>query len=287
MKIINSIIILAILCSSCSSEKPSTPLPERSTDAALALEVTPNEPTRNSTLQLVARGFDLQGAKIEWFVDRTPFTTLIPLQFNGGEAAKGSAIQAKATVLGREVLSNVVKIMNTPPEIVNVKLLPEIIRQGDTIKIEAVGNDIDGDAVTMLYEWTRNGKHAGREQGMEGQLKRDDLITIRVTPYDGEAYGRSAMFNRKIGNSPPVISEHNEFKFDRNVYTYQVMATDPDNDELTFTLATDLDGMTISPTTGLLTWQVPADFTGKKNVTVVVKDGHGGIVEYALSFTIK
>ena len=286
MKNIYIILITAMLYSSCSSEKPSTTVPERGVDAAYVLDIIPKEATRQSTLQLVSRGFELSGAKIEWRIDNRLFTTLVPTQFIGVDAAKGSAIQAKATVLGREVLSNVVKIVNTPPEIINVKLLPEIIKPGDTIGIEAVGNDIDGDNVTMQYEWTRNGQPAGRGQSIEGVLKRGDKINIRVTPYDGEASGRSVILNREIGNWPPVIIKHNEFKFDNNVYTYQVKATDPDGDELTYSLASEQEGVKIDPATGLLTWVVPSDFKGKKSVTIVVKDGHGGIADYGLNLTI-
>jgi len=286
MKNIYIILITAILYSSCSSEKPSTTVPERGVEAAYVLEIVPKEATRNLTLQLVSRGFELSGAKIEWLLDNRPFTTLVPTQFIGVDAAKGSAIQAKATILGREVLSNVVQIVNTPPEIINVKLLPEIIKSGDTMGIDAVGHDIDGDNITMQYEWTRNGQPAGRGQSIEGGLKRGDKIEIRLTPYDGEVYGRSVILNREIGNWPPVIIKHNEFKFDKNVYSYQVKATDPDGDELTFSLASEQEGVKIDPATGLLIWVVPSDFKGKKSVTIVVKDGHGGITDYGLNLTI-
>jgi hypothetical protein len=286
MKKIYIILIIAIFYSSCSSEKPSTTVTERGVDAAYVLEIVPKEATRNSTLQLVSRGFELSGAKIEWLIDNRPFTTHVPTQFISVDAAKGSTIQAKATILGREVLSNVVQIVNTPPEIIKVKLLPEIIKPGDTLSIEAEGYDIDGDNVIMQYEWTRNEQPAGTGQSIQGILKRGDKIKIHVTPYDGEAYGRSVILNREIGNWPPVIIMHNEFKFDDNVYTYQVKATDPDGDELTFSLLSEQEGVKIDRTTGLLTWAVPADFKGKKSVTVVVNDGHGGIADYGLNLTI-
>jgi hypothetical protein len=286
MKKIYIIIITAILCSACTSEKPATTAPARGVDTAYVLEIVPKESTRNSTLQLISRGFDLSGAKIEWLVDNRPFTTPVSTQFISADASKGSVVQAKATAAGRVVLSNVVKIVNTPPEISSVKLLPEIIKPGDTMGIEAVGNDIDGDDVTMQYEWTRNGQPAGSGQSIDGVLTRGDKIEVRVTPYDGEAYGQSVTLNREVRNWPPVIIKHNEFKFADNVYTYQVKATDPDGDELTFSLASEQAGVKINPTTGLLTWAVPADFKGKKSVTIVVNDGHGGLADYGLNLTV-
>lgn len=286
MKNIFIILVIAILYSSCSSEKPSTTVTAHGTDSTYVLEIVPKEPTRNSTLQLASRGFELSGAKIEWLIDDKPCPTLVPMQFICVDAAKGSAIQAKATVLGREVMSNVVKIVNIPPEIINVKFLPDIIKPGDTLGIEAVGNDIDRDNVIMQFEWTLNDQPAGRGQSIQGILKRGDKIKIRVTPYDGEAYGRSVVLNREIENWPPVIIKHNEFEFNNNVYTYQVKAMDPDGDELTYSLLSEQEGVKIDPTTGLLTWAVPSEFKGKKSVTVVVNDGHGGIADYGLNLTV-
>jgi hypothetical protein len=250
------------------------------------LEIAPKNATRASILQLIPRGFDLSDAKIEWLVNDRPFTTLVPTQFVGAEAEKGAAIQARATVREKEVLSDIVHIVNTPPEIVGSKFIPDVVKQGDALGIDAVGNDVDGDSITILYEWTLNGAPAGKGQSIEGTLKRGDKITVRVTPYDGEAYGRGVFLNREIANWPPVFVEHKEFSFDGSVYTYQAKATDSDGDPLTFTLASAQAGMTIDPSTGVLTWKVPPDFKGKTSVMLIVSDGHGGRGSYTVEIAI-
>jgi len=43
--------------------------------------------------------------------------------------------------------------------------------------------------------------------------------------------------------------------------------------------------MTISPTKGLIQWNVPPDFKGKATFTVSITDGHGG--EALQSFTLE
>jgi hypothetical protein len=43
--------------------------------------------------------------------------------------------------------------------------------------------------------------------------------------------------------------------------------------------------MTINPSTGLIRWNVPADFKGRAPVTVSVTDGYGG--EAMQSFTLE
>ena len=55
------------------------------------------------------------------------------------------------------------------------------------------------------------------------------------------------------------------------VYTYDVNATDPDGDTLTYSLTTNLAGMTINSTTGLINWTPTS--AGDYEVTVRVSDG--------------
>jgi hypothetical protein len=293
MKINLFIFFTVCLCFSCSSEKSVKTVARGSlsvggdTGTQLELEITPKEATRSSTLNLISRGFDLSGARIDWLVNGTPFTTSVPKQFVGADAAKGDSIQARAVIQGREVLSNSVRILNTPPKIASVKIVPEIIRYGDALGIEAVGSDVDGNSISFLYEWTVNGEPAGNGKSIKADLKRGDKITVRVTPTDGEANGPCVILNREIANWPPIIVEHKEFSSNGSVYTYQVKASDPDGDTLTYSVESPMNGLTIDPSTGLLTWIAPPDFKGDKNITVVVADGHGGIAKYALKFTIR
>lgn len=285
------LIITAFLCFSCSSDRPSTTavdgtVTQTSVAPRYTLELLPKNPTRKSTVQLLARGFNAADAKIEWQVNGRPFTTLSPVQFDGADAAKGATIQAKATIDKQKILSDKVQIMNAPPEIVGMRFIPDVIKPGDVLGVEVVGNDVDGDGITMLYEWTLNGAPAGNGQSIVGTLKRGDEISARVTPYDGESYGSSVVMNRQIANWPPVFIENNKASFDGSVYTYQAKASDPDGDALTFTLASAQTGMTIDPSSGLLTWVVPPDFNGTNSVTLIVSDGHGGTSNYTVEISI-
>ena len=57
------------------------------------------------------------------------------------------------------------------------------------------------------------------------------------------------------------------------VYAYNVNATDPDGDTLTYTLTTNPTGMTIDPTTGVISWTPTSTQLGNRPVTVEVSDG--------------
>lgn len=288
---------------SCSSEKPTDitkqSIPESSQksvsetkqalppsiDVSYSIELKPAEATRNSTLNLILKGFNFQDAKIEWVVNGNPVASqAIPNQFRTAETKRGDTVQAKAIIGGVEILSNTVVIKNTPPELSKVKIMPEIFKPGDKLYVEVSGSDIDEDEVSILYEWTKNSEPAGNTKEIGAYIKRGDRISVKITPFDGEAYGKPITLLREIGNMPPMIAEDKKHIFDGKVWAYQIKATDPDGDDLAYALKTAPAGMTIDQN-GLIKWNVPPDFKGRSPVTVSVTDGHGG--EATASFNVE
>ncbi len=301
MKLV-TFVMTAVLFLSCSSDKPDlTSAKGRSAtksdisgtsqppgiDKTYALEITPKEATRKTILHLSSTGFDLSRVQIEWSVDGRPFTTQVPTQFDGADAEKGATVQAKIMLQDREVASNNVQIINSPPEISRIKIMPEVFKPGDTLSVDVQGEDIDGDAISFLYEWTKNGETVGTGSSIGTPVKRGDNISVRITPYDGTDYGNPVVLNREIRNLPPMIIDHRDFSFDGMTYTYQVKATDPDGDTLAYSLESPQDGVTIDPSTGLLKWAVPKEFKGKKEVSIAVSDGNGGAAKYRVSIAIR
>jgi hypothetical protein len=299
-KLIYPIIILLVL--SCSSDKRA----ERSGSASViagvtgttqqvaavapelcALEISPKGATRDSTVSLNFTGFAVQDSKIEWLLNGIPVECLSPSQLKLSQAKKGDTIQARALVRGREILSNKIDIVNALPEITALKFLTEVVKPGDVLSVAVGGSDVDEDKVTYLYEWTINGEPAGTESKIGRPVKRGDSVVVKVTPFDGESYGKTVTLSREIQNLPPVIQEHAEFQFDGTRYTYQVKASDPDGDALTYALDSSADGMTIDKSGGLITWIVPTAFKGKRSVSIDVTDGHGGISRYVLNIAIQ
>jgi hypothetical protein len=273
-----SIITLCLLLS-CSAEKSADvnkQKPSKVDSSPYSLEITPANASRNSTIYLIAQGFDPSDAKVEWLVNGKVTTAPMSSQFNAMGTKKGDNVQARITIHRKEIISNSIKIRNSLPEISNIKLLPEVFKSGDTLSVEVSGSDMDGDEVTIAYEWTKNGEPAGRSKQIEVPLKRGDKVSVKLTPFDGEAYGSPIVLNKEILNLPPTINEDTKFHFDGTAYTYQVKATDPDGDLLAYSLKSAPQGMTINPSTGLIQWQVPPDFKGNSPFTVSVTDGHGG-----------
>ena len=301
--ILSSLSILFLL--SCSTEKPAEVSSQKPSEVGssgvsgtsqqpvsvgegiFSLEITPSDASRNSIIYIIPKGFNPINAKIEWLVNDKLTTSSTTPQFKSAEIKKGDKVQAKALMQGKEILSNIIQIKNAPPEISKVRILPEVVwKPGDTLSVEVSGTDIDGDEVTISYEWTKNGEPAGNGKRIEVPLKRGDKVSVKITPFDGEVYGRSVILHREIRNLPPMIIDDKKFNFDGKVYSYQVMATDPDGDTLTYSLKTAPAGMTVNPTTGQISWNVPPDFKGKASFGVSVTDGNGGEVLQNLTFSI-
>jgi hypothetical protein len=300
-------LLLLLLLSSCSSEeKPSDPGSQKpqeaggssgvsetsqtqdsATGGAYSLQITPTNATRSSTIYLVAQGFKPSNAETYWLVNDRILSSPAVSQLNTAEIKKGDRVQAKATIQGKEILSNTIQIGNSPPVISKVKILPEIFKPGDALSVEVSASDADGDEVTVSYEWTKNGEPAGNSKRIEASLRRGDRISVKITPFDGETYGRSGLLDREIINLPPMIIEDTIFNFDGKMYSDQIKATDPDGDTLTYSLKSAPSGMTIGSASGLIKWNVPAEVIGKTSFTVSVSDGHGGEAAQTIVFDIR
>jgi hypothetical protein len=299
-------LLCALIFSACSGdkqkEKEQTEIPKTeknrlsesrniappvSPASAAMLVINPQNATPHTTLHLSAQNIDLAHARIQWLRNGLPVQDADKTQFRALMSRKGDIIQAKAIVGGKGILSNPVTLKNSNPEISRIKILPEVFKPGDTLYVDASGTDSDKDKVTFVFQWSKNNEPAGSGKGITAEIKRGDKIVVRVTPYDGEAYGQSVTLSREVKNMPPAIVENKEFQFDGMVYSHQVVATDADGDKLTYSLDTAPEGMTIDPSTGLITWNVPADFTEDALFTVSVSDGNGGVASHQMTFTVE
>lgn len=272
------ILLLLILLSSCTTEKtagPDVSAPAGSSAAAptqYSLVIGPEDADSRTVFELKQEG--AADAQITWLVNSLPVTSRNIYRFSSSNLKRGDAVQAMANIKGTEVMSNIIVIRNSPPVMSSALISPT--KQGDTMEIEVTGRDIDGDEVTFLYEWTRNGEPAGNGKVLEGHSRKGDKVVVKITPYDGQLYGTPNVLTTELFNLPPVIGEGKMTGFDGNTVTYQVVASDPDNDPLTYSLKSELPGMTIIPDSGLIRWKIPQDFAGTADFTVMVKDGQGG-----------
>jgi hypothetical protein len=284
--ILQLLFILTLLFS-CSSDKqkevqPSSPAFTPSNK----LEIQPLEATRDTTFYISSTGLNLSKAKIEWLVNGVPVEETSDSQFRSPDIKKGDNVQARVLIDNQEILSNQITIKNIPPTITKAKILPAVSKAGDILKIDAIGSDRDGDEVSLSFAWSKNGEPAGSNETLEAPFKRGDKISVRITPFDGEAYGQPITLTTEIYNSPPRAFTGGTEKLENNIYSYQIKATDPDGDALTYTFKQAPKDMTIDKT-GLITWKVREEDAGIHPVTVQITDGHGGEIVYNFNVTIR
>jgi hypothetical protein len=105
---------------------------------------------------------------------------------------------------------------------------------------------------------------------------------VAVSVSDGSSVAWQNFTLAVPNRAPELSSEPVRNAFIGQPYSYQVRATDPDGDPLTFSLATGLDGFTIDPAVGLISG-VPM-VLGDHELTVAVSDGRAGAYQ---NFTLK
>jgi hypothetical protein len=274
--------------SAVSAPSPvEVPTAVQTKDEEYTIAIIPLHATRDTVLSLVTSGFDIKDADVTWLVNGTAVKSELPNQFKALGTKKGDLVQAKVIIHDREILSNAVQIKNAPPEITSLRIIPEALKSSSSLRVETEGKDIDGDAITYAYQWTKNDKPSGTGTRIEGPLKKGDQITVKVTPYDGESYGNPALLRTEIKNTPPIVVEDRQLTFDGRVYTRQIRASGAEGDTLIYSLQQAPEGMTIDASTGLITWQVAPKDSGSHSVIVQVSDGHGGEILYAFVTAIE
>jgi hypothetical protein len=177
------------------------------------------------------------------------------------------------------------KDKNSPPRINSADIVPVILESGTAMEVKASAADLEADNIYFDYEWSVNGKYAGEEPKMTQPLKRGDSISVKISPYDDLDYGLPLVLTKEIHNTPPRITGGIS-SLDGSLYTYQLEASDNDNDTLTYALTSAPEGMSID-SAGQITWTVPPKYKGAADITVAIDDGHGGKASQQLTLSIK
>ena len=152
---------------------------------------------------------------------------------------------------GTSMQSEMVTISNTLPVVEVIDLSPGPIYTNGTVNVQSYVTDADREqSLSTFYSWhvidaSENGIDIEVQLGPDATLDgvwfdRDDQVYVIVIPNDGLADGRSVQSESlTIVNSPPIITSvsltpESATQGEDNL-TCTVMATDADNDELTYT----------------------------------------------------
>jgi Putative Ig domain len=206
--------------------------------------------------------------------DKSSITNTTSQLKDGKEPARLADMPEKSATSSQKITAN------QPPHITALDVSPLYPKVGDTLKVTLTSGDEDGDNVRLTYQWFKNDQQLSEASDtlcLANGFERGDRVTLNVIPDDGIAQGCPGRMTVTIGNaSPEINSSPNDIKVINRKLTYQIKASDKDNDPLTYSLKTAPAGMTLDATTGLLQWDIPPDYKEKSTITIMVSDGHSG-----------
>ncbi|BAZ19040.1 YD repeat protein (plasmid) [Calothrix sp. NIES-4071] len=120
------------------------------------------------------------------------------------------------------------------------------------------------DAITGALRWQPKSTQIG-----------EHTVLVRATDAYGAYVGQEFTLTARGTNTPPaIVSTPVTIAAQNQVYTYNVVATDVENDELTYSLGRRPVGMTIDAL-GKLEWKPTSSQIGSHTVEVVARDSQG------------
>jgi hypothetical protein len=284
--IAKGLIVLSLLAGCGSgderqSAQTATPAGQQSTKAVASsspagvkVSLAPATPLSCDCLTIVVSGRVTSG-KISWFLDSELVQEGESSQYCVPEGARGKTVKV---VLGEALdgPGTSVTVGNAPPEVLDTQL--KLIVEGEKRYLESlpVARDIDQDVVTFTYKWYVNGEpdQSQTENRLDiGNIKRGDLVKLEILPNDGTVAGPLyATLESPVPGSPPRIISTPPTKFKAVEFVYQVKGTDPDGDQLTYSLEKPPQGAVIDAKTGLINWPLTRVAPGEYKLTIVVTD---------------
>lgn len=141
-------------------------------------------------------------------------------------------------------------VLNTPPSVTGVTLSATTATESTTLSATVTGDDdLDGDAVSYLYEWRVDGVAVSSASTLTGaSFDKGDVVTLELTPTDGTDDGDPVTSGAcTIVNAPPVVSAVSlspAAVYHNDTVTAVVTASDPDPaDTVTLSYSWTIDGV--------------------------------------------
>jgi hypothetical protein len=198
---------------------------------------------------------------------------------------KGDRIQLKISLDDKTSYSNEILVKNSIPVI----SFARIVKENNKLYINGKFDDNDNDSVDINVNWHKDNKLVKNSKSIAlneiGNAKSLYAVIIPFDGYDSGVVYKTAEY--RVVNSSPMITSTPNMHLDGNTFTYNVIAEDPENDHISFSLIEPPEGANIDPSTGILTYIVPDNFKGDITLKIKVDDNHGNSTTQQFSYTIK
>ncbi len=153
---------------------------------------------------------------------------------------------------------------NTAPRVDSIRWDPPRPTTLDHLRITVKTSDSDVDYVSTRYQWYRNGKkilHLVRDNVPAAEMTKGDVFEVEVVATDRDGLtGNLRSPEITIGNATPVFNM--DPRSVRQIDGLKVIAEDPDEEPLLFSLSGAPKGMTIDKTRGVIKYKGSKDEPG-------------------------
>jgi len=177
-----------------------------------------------------------------------------------------------------------------------VNLSPAAPTTATDLSAQAVLSESVPGSVVFQYRWFVNDKQVMTVAGADlprAHFRKKQWVYCLAKAIVDEKESNWLMSKRvRIANAPPQLTESPVTNFTvPGEFTYQISASDPDQDPLTYELQSPLDlGIALDAKTGLLNWKIAAEaitnLSDAIEIRFAVSDGDGGKTSAAINLNL-
>ncbi len=161
---------------------------------------------------------------------------------------------------------------NRPPRVTSISWDPVRPTTLDHLRVTVETVDPDGDYTTERFQWYRNGEKVVqlvRDNVPAAELKKGDVLEVEVTVQDRDGLSNTLRSPEiTVGNATPVFNL--DPRSVRKIDGLKVVAEDPDDEPLTYSLQGGPRGMRIDKSAGVIRYEGSKDEPGGHYTVQVV-----------------
>ena len=282
-----AVLILSLMLSGCGKENSNSEFLRLERSYLKPDMVKEGEPIE-LVLEVISEKSDLE-FEVVWLKNGLPIEGINSFELSSFYFDKEDSIWTRVSIVNAGEVVRVLDIgpvvcINSPPAVTQVEISA---LNPTTLEATADYEDLDGDSVSVVKKWYRNGApYYNGEILTTTALHRGDTLFVEAIPSDGETEGRGVKSELVIiGNQPPrIVSTPPHIGANR--YVYQIRAEDPDGDALTYSLTRGPDGMEIDPS-GALSWVNEEVTDSLYLIEIEVLDRFGGSAVQQFELQVK
>ncbi|MBN86191.1 MAG: hypothetical protein CL885_01565 [Dehalococcoidia bacterium] len=216
----------------------------------------------------------------QWYLDGSPIEgkTRSSMTVNLADGKNEGAYTVIVTnPVGFKVSAEAFLNVNTAPRILPIPVI--VIAPGESVDVKVKAEDFDGEDFKIKY--TLDNAPDGMRILRNGQLKwtankyiDSGILNVVVIAKDEHGVEGTATVEIVVNRHPKLLKVEKQAIKVGEVFVYQPNASDPDDDELTFTIADLPEGAEFSQVDGLQ-WVALPNQIGDHEITVTVSDPKG------------